>query len=128
MTKSMTINEVNHGKMTPQHAWDWKNKGMTLKKDSTKAWHDMSVDAREATIEIVRHSLERMLDRMEDWVPSSLVVEPGKFIEVKLLMLFNDFDAEVKAMTALTGRKIVEAAEDTQRMIQEYEEAAEANG
>lgn len=117
------INEltVDIGLLTPADVWKQKDEWVAQEAKSMEAWNQMDEDTRATVLEIVGRTLDRLQERMDQWVPNALTIEQAKYMDVKFRLLFTDLESEMKARAEITQRKIREAAEGTSLMVKELE-------
>jgi broad specificity phosphatase PhoE len=113
------------GKITPKEIWENKDVWFNQAKESKEAFEHMADEQREALERMVTGALERMHDRIPDWLPEALTVEGGNFIEVRLRFLFTDIDKEIDRNEQATSFQIKAAAEATKNVLSEFEDEDE---
>jgi hypothetical protein len=109
--------KTKSGILTPTSIWGEREQWLQLQKDSQAEWEHMNDEQREAILEIVGHTMERLADILEQWVPYSLVVEEGKYLDVQFRIMFATLDEHVEAKKELTSRRVREAAEGTAALL-----------
>lgn len=112
---------VEIGMLTPADVWKQKDEWVAREAESLKAWNNMDEEQRATILEIVGRTLDRLQERMDQWVPQSLSIEQAKYMDVRFRLLFTDLESEMKARAEITQRKIKEAAEGTADLIKEME-------
>lgn len=112
---------VEVGMLTPADVWKQKDEWVAREAESLKAWNNMDEDQRATIFEIVGRTLDRLQERMDQWVPQSLTIEQAKYMDVRFRLLFTDLESEMKARAEITQRKIKEAAEGTADLIKQME-------
>lgn len=109
------------GILGPADIWRDKDDWAKRELQSREAWSRMNDDDRQAVLDIVQRSLERMLDRLNDWVPSALTVEQGRYLDVTFRILFTELEVELRSKEEITTRQINKAAESTKQLVEELE-------
>lgn len=112
---------VEIGMLTPADVWKQKDEWVAREGESLKEWNNMDEETRATILEIVGRTLDRLQERMDQWVPQALTIEQAKYMDVRFRLLFTDLESEMKARAEITQRKIKEAAEGTADLIKEME-------
>jgi hypothetical protein len=113
---------IEVGMLTPSDVWKQKDEWVAREAKSLEEWNKMDEESRATILEIVSRTLDRLQERMEQWVPQSLTIEQAKYMDVRFRLLFTDLEAEMKARAEITQRKIKEAAEGTVKMVEELDQ------
>ncbi len=113
--------KTSTGILGPADIWRDKDDWAKRELQSREAWSRMNEEDRQAVLDIVQRSLERMLDRLNDWVPSALTVEQGRFLDVTFRILFTELEVELRSKEEITTRAINKAAESTKALVEELE-------
>lgn len=113
------------GKITPKEIWEQKDVWFNQANTSREEFEKMADEKREALERMVTGALERMHDRIPDWLPESLTVEGGNYIDVSLRFLFTDIDKEIDRNEQATSFQIKGAVEETKKALAELEEEDE---
>jgi hypothetical protein len=113
--------EVKADMLRPTDIWDEKDVFLAAERNSLEEWIKMDDETQEAIYEIVDRSLDRLKDRLDIWVPKSLTIEQGQYLDIRFRLLFSDLEKEKKAKQEITARKIREAAEGTALILEEME-------
>jgi hypothetical protein len=111
--------EFSLGKTTPKEIWESKGDWSGVMNASKEEWGKMADDQREAIINLVTGALERMHDRVEEWVPEGLVVTGGEFLDINLRVLFTDVDKAIDRNEQATSFQIDEAQTEVEGWISE---------
>ena len=112
--------DVTHTQLTHQDIWANKGKWYEESKQSEEYWEQkMNEDEREALTRIVRRSIERFYDSIDDWLPEALVQKGGEYLEVRMGILLTDIDREIDQAEEATSFQLKEAHSDLRNMIQE---------
>lgn len=111
--------EVTPGVLDPADIWEVKDKWLEGERISLKEWEAMDDETRAAIIDVVDRSMERMRDREDIWVPASMHVEQGSYIDIKFRLLFSDIEKEKAAKVEITERKIREASAELAKTVEE---------
>ena len=118
--------KVEHSQLTHQDIWANKGKWYEESKQSEDYWENhMSTDEREALTAIVRRSIERFYDSIDDWLPEALVQKGGEYLEVRMGILLTDIDREIDQAEEATSFQLKEAHSDLQSMVQELDKPDE---
>jgi len=112
------------GKITPKEIWDTKDYWFQFAENSRKEWEKMDDEHREALIRMVKAAMERMHDRVADWVPEAMAVEGGNFLDVHIKILFTDIDKEIERNEQATSFQIAAAEEELRNTLPIVEEEA----
>lgn len=114
------------GVTTPKAIWEEKNEWFERAKTSKEHWDtNMSAEQQEAVVRIVKNGIERFHDRAEEWVPDSMKVEGGQYLDITFRVLFTDIDKEVERSEKATSFQIREAEEGTAALLSELGEVVE---
>lgn len=108
---------VDVGSITPKEIWENKNVWFEQAKNSRESWDGLMDEQREALNRMVRSALERMHDRVDEWVPEGLIVEGGKYMDVNIRILFTDIDKEIERNEAATSFQIEAAQADVAKWL-----------
>lgn len=110
---------VKTGVLGPVDVWKSKDEFIEKERKSQEEWEKMADDDRQAIFEIVGRALDRLKDNIETWVPASLEVQSGRYLDCTFRILFSELEEEIKAREELTQRRIQAAAEETVAMVEE---------
>lgn len=112
--------EVTGGTLTPSSIWEEKDKWLAMENKSIKEWEAMDEDKKETIVLIVDRTLERLRDRIQDWLPYSLTLdEQGQYLDVTFRMLFSDLEREVATKIDISDRSIKQAASEAEALLRE---------
>jgi hypothetical protein len=109
------------GKITPKEIWEQKDVWFKQAQDSREEWENMSDENKEALTRMVTGAIERMHDRIDEWLPEGLTVEGGNYVDIHLRFLFTDIDKEIDRNEAATSFQIKAATSETATAIAEME-------
>jgi hypothetical protein len=112
---------VEMGLLTPADVWKQKDEWVAREAASLEAWNKMDEEMRATIMEIVGRTLDRLQERMDQWVPQSFEIEQAKYMDCRFRLLFTDLESEMKARAEITQRKIREAAAGTAALVEELE-------
>lgn len=112
---------VDVGMLTPADVWKQKDEWVAREAKSLQEWNNMDEETRATILEIVGRTLDRLQERMDQWVPQALTIEQAKYMDVRFRLLFTDLESEMKARAEITQRKIKEAADGTAALVREME-------
>lgn len=107
----------NIGNITPKEIWEGKDEWFGKVNRSKQEWEKLSDEYREALERLVKSALERMHDRVEEWLPEALEVSGGNFIDVHIKLLFTDIDKEIDRNEQATSFQVKEAAKEAQEAV-----------
>lgn len=79
----------------------------------------MDADQRESVVKFVSHDLQELLETVEDWIPYSLTVEEGKYMDVSFRLIMASLEAHVEEMKKITATQIREAQAGTAAILGE---------
>lgn len=102
---------IENDTLRPDDIWREKDEVLEDEKKSLEAWSKMSDDDRETKISIVQNALDRLIENSEEWVPASLDIAPGEYLQVRFRILFSDLESELRNAKVVTERRIAEAAD-----------------
>lgn len=109
------------GSLSPVTIWKEREEWLESQKASVEAWTKMDSDQREAVIQFVGHDLQELLETIEEWVPYSLIVEEGKFMDVRFRLIMASLEAHIEEMKKITAMQVREAAAGTAAILGELE-------
>lgn len=109
------------GTITPKEIWENKDEWFNKAKDSREEWDKMSDENKEALTAMVQAAIERMHDRIPEWLPEGLTVEGGNFVDIHLRFLFTDIDKEIDRNDQATSFQIKAAQNETVAALEEFE-------
>lgn len=101
---------IENDTLRPDDIWREKDEVLEDEKKSLEAWSKMSDDDRETKVSIVQNALDRLIENAEEWVPASLDIAPGEYLQVRFRILFSDLESELRNAKVVTERRIAEAA------------------
>lgn len=101
------------GSITPKEIWERKNEYFEYAKNSKEEWDKMSEDQQSSVLRLVKQGIERVYDRTDEWVPESLEVDGGNFIDVHFRLLFTNIDEEIDRNEEATSFQIKNAQKGT---------------
>ena len=107
--------------ITPKEIWEGKDEWFNKAKNSREEWENMSDENREALEVMVRGAIERMHDRIPEWLPEGLTVEGGNYVDIHLRFLFTDIDKEIDRNEQATSFQINAAKDETAAALEEFE-------
>ena len=102
---------IENDTLRPDDIWREKDEVLEDEKKSLEAWSNMSDDDRETKVSIVQNALDRLIENAEEWVPASLDIAPGEYLQVRFRILFSDLESELRNAKVVTERRIAEAAD-----------------
>lgn len=102
---------IENDTLRPDDIWREKDEVLEDEKRSLEAWSKMSDDDRETKVSIVQNALDRLIENAEEWVPASLEIAPGEYLQVRFRILFSDLESELRNAKVVTERRIAEAAD-----------------
>lgn len=109
---------VSHMKLSAPDIWASKGKWYEESRKSEDIWENqMSDEERKALVAIVRRSIERSHDTVEDWLPEALLQEGGEYIEVRFGILITDIDREIDEAETVTSFQLRETHQDIKKTI-----------
>jgi len=127
-----TIDDINtlamHHRKMFEEIWEQKDVWFEQAKSSREEWNKMTDEAQEALERMVRGALERMYDRLPDWLPEALTVEGGNYVDVHLRFLFTDIDKEIDRNEQATSFQIKAAAAETKQVLAELDQEENSKG
>lgn len=109
------------GKITPKEIWEQKDVWFNNAKQSREEWDSMPDEQREALQRMVTGAIERMHDRVPEWLPEALTVEGGNYLDVHLRFLFTDIDKEIDRNEQATSFQIKAATQETIKALEDFE-------
>lgn len=122
MGKTADSMKVETGLLDTKLVWEQKDVWIDRQNHSLAEWNKVDPDKREAIMRIVGYSLEKVLEELETWIPSSLVMDSmGQYMDCTFRINFSSIDDEVKAFRETTKKQILDAAKSTWVMIEEAE-------
>jgi len=77
----------------------------------------MDIADREIVISIVEAALDRLKDRLQDWVPQSLSGQGGEYLDVSFRVLFAEIERERRIAD-------IQMKKDVERVKEELTEIA----
>ena len=101
---------IENDTLRPDDIWREKDEVLEDEKKSLEAWSKMSDDDRETKVSIVQNALDRLIENAEEWVPASLDIAPGEYLQDRFRILFSDLESELRNAKVVTERRIAEAA------------------
>lgn len=113
------------GTTTPKQIWESKDVWFEKAKKSREDYEAMSQDQKEALERLVTGALERMHDKVADWLPEGLTVEGGNFLDVNIRFLFTDIDKEIDRNETATSFQVKEALKRAQEAEAEFDDEDE---
>lgn len=113
------------GSTNPMDIWETKDKWVQRAKDSRKEWDKMSQEQRDALVDLVQSSIERMHDRAEEWIPEGLIVEGGNYLDVHIRFILTDIDKKIERQQEATSFAIKRAKASLQETLQGLEQQNE---
>lgn len=108
---------LDTGEISPREIWENKDHYINLANQSREEWEKMTEEQREAILRMVQGALERLHDRVEDWVPEGLRAEGGEWVDVNLRILMTDISKEIERSEQATRMRVDAAKADTVGMI-----------
>ncbi len=117
---------VNHGKIIPEEVWKTREAWKAQEEKSIKEWNAMSEEKQEVLVEKVEKMLSICRGRVEEWIPSGLVVEEGDYIDVTFRMIVTGLDQEALEKEVVSERRIRAALEEARNLADSAPETTEA--
>jgi hypothetical protein len=106
--------------LTPKEVWDTRNQWEAFVQNSIKEWESMEPDSRESVVKIIKNALENVYDRAEEWIPESLEVKSGHYIDMYFRIILTDIDNDIIQTERATTFKLREAENFTDELLAEY--------
>lgn len=97
------------GSITPVEIWEQKDELYQFAATSKEIWDNMTTEQRDATLRLVKTGIERIYDRVEEWVPESLQVDGGEYLDVHFRLIFTNIDEEIERHEEVTSFQIKNA-------------------
>ena len=113
--------EVKVSTLDPSTIWADKDEWIEREAKSLESWEKMDDEMRATVLDIVDRSLQRMRDRMDVWVPASMEISQGDYVDIKFRLIFSDMEREKAAKLELTQRRLDEAREQVRQLTEELE-------
>lgn len=113
--------EVKVSTLDPSTIWVEKDEWIEREATSLESWEKMDDEMRATVLDIVDRSLQRMRDRMDVWVPASMEIAQGDYVDIKFRLIFSDMEREKAAKLELTQRRLDEAREQVRQLTEELE-------
>lgn len=101
------------GSITPVEIWEQKDELYEFAAKSKEIWENMTTEQREATLRLVKTGIERIYDRVDEWVPESLQVDGGEYLDVHFRLIFTNIDEEIERHEEVTSFQIKNAQAGT---------------
>ncbi len=105
-----TLTVVTTRQLSPVDVWREKEALVARQQNSRRLWNESTDDERVGTLLLVRDQLERLLDRVETWVPGSLARNGDRLDVTMSIHLPEVTDAVVRS------RVEIERAQQEQAM------------
>lgn len=109
------------GALAPASIWKEREDWLQMQNKSMETWEKMDADQRETVITFVTHGIQELLENIEEWIPFSLSVDEGKFLEVKFRLIMASLEAHQEEMKKVTETQIQQAAEGAAALLGELE-------
>lgn len=110
------------GVTTPKEIWETKDVWFQAANERRQRWGTMPEQQQEALVKMTKDALERMHDRIEEWIPEALYLEGGRFIDIHMRFLLTDIDEQVDRNHQATSFQIKAAAEDLKNILNSSDE------
>lgn len=104
--------ELEAGSITPKEIWEMKDEFVAFCQKSKGEWDKMSNEQRESVIRLVKSGIERIYDRVDEWVPESMATDGGNYLDVHFRLLFTDIDEEIQRNEEATSFQIKNAKDE----------------
>src|SRR4051812_27223938 len=78
------------GKYTPSSIWESRDEWMGYVEKSKGYWNKMTVEQQEGVTHVIKHAMQRLHDKVEIWLPESLDMSSGAFVDVYFKILLTD--------------------------------------
>lgn len=121
MSDDLNDLQIRTGTLGPADIWRDKDDFAQRELSSREDWSKMPDEERQVVLDIVQKSLERLIDRLDVWVPSALKVAQGQYLDCTFRILFTELEVELRSKDEITSRKIKEAADSTVALVEELE-------
>lgn len=119
MASSLNNLKTTVGSLSPTTIWKDREHWLEIQNASVEAWGKMDADQRESVVKFVSHDLQELLETVEDWIPYSLTVEEGKYMDVSFRLIMASLEAHVEEMKKITATQIREAQAGTAAILGE---------
>jgi len=82
--------ELENAELKPEEVWASRAVWQKEEEDALNRWAAMSAEDRERAVEAVKQSMSRAIDRVEDWLPSSIAVDVDNYLRFTYTTVFTD--------------------------------------
>lgn len=113
--------EVWAGRYSPIALWEARPQWMEIKNNSLEIWNKMSEVEQEGLELIVKHALQRMHDRVSEWLPEGIKQETGSYVDINMKVFLTDAGQAVLKYTGITEMKMKEVKDDSIAMLKDLE-------
>jgi len=108
---------IEFSELTPELIWKNKDDWTARQEKSITEWNKMTEETKAAVLDIVERSLDRVKDRVDAWVPTSLELQQGQYLDVSFRIVFTELEQETLAKEQITKRRIASAADELRELI-----------
>lgn len=109
--------------LTPTLAFEARHDMWPQRDQNIEAFRSMTLEEQSAVIKRIQMALEVMHDNVETWLPAGFSFNDiGTCININYSLVVTDIEADVAKESLVTTRKILEARQELQQMMLEWDE------
>jgi hypothetical protein len=109
----------------PADSWFTKEEIAEIERSSRTAWSELDDEQRQAILLLTRDALVRLIEEVNDWVPTSFVPESGHRLDLWITVHLAEVDEEVLRRRVEAEKAISATTTDLKRMREELGQRGE---
>lgn len=113
--------QVFEGKYTPSSIWETRNEWLKYVENSKEYWGKMTMEQQEGVTHVIKHAMQRLHDKVDVWLPESIDLSSGAYIDVYFKILLTDAEVAIQKHSALTNMRLDEAKTESFDLLRELE-------
>lgn len=113
--------DVISGDLDPSTIWADHDEYIRSEADSKKVWDAMPDEDRTVLVDLVQEAMTTIKQTVPDWLPYSMTVDGGKFVEVKFRILLSEIDKKKRLDDHQLRTEVSQAAQEAQELITEID-------
>jgi hypothetical protein len=119
--------QIFQGKYTPSSIWETRQEWINYVEKSKEYWEKMTVEQQDGVTHVIKHAMQRLHDKVDVWLPESVDMSSGAYIDVYFKILLTDAEEAIQKHSALTNMRLDEAKSESFDLLRELEAEKHTN-
>jgi hypothetical protein len=114
--------DIEFGTLDPQTIYESKTEFQHLENQRYDEWIKMSDEEKDITREMVKASLNRLIEQIDTWLPYGYWNEGNMYADFKVRVLMSERQRFQRAEDIKEQKEIAEAVRGTQKILEELQQ------